>query len=453
MIDLNEVLDTTGKRIELGVYCVARGDKQTGLSLFQSASDLEPDNIEALVNTAAVLIGMKEYEAAEVFTRRALKVDPNHAHVLGTMAQIEQQKGDYVAAKQYFCESLKSDQNNATTLLNYAYMLQLGGDFYGALSAYTRVRDINPMDFSARFQRSMCMLTIADSPDEWREALDEYEIRRMLMKFAAVSPTPQYTGQIDTKAAVLLICEQGLGDAVMMARYIRQLVGERVGRVYIHCNKNWVWLMSKVEGVSGVFSDISEVPPHDYHMPMMSLMRAGFTPSRFYDKAKYLKVYSAGQNQDKYKIGLCWQGNPEHGNDRYRSIHSTEFWKYLGGIENVEFISLQTPEVNAVSMPPVVTEANLPTVQKLAETIAGLDMVVTVDTAILHIAGALGIPTIALIPSNPDWRWRTVDAATPWYPTVQLVRAKRPLDWDDALEKAAQKVKTRIKAAGVHNEA
>lgn len=446
MIDLNKLLDSD-KRLKTGLYWVGEKDFDTALGCFESVLDLDPKNISALCNTAFIAMKQKQQEKAEFMVEAALAVDPENAHALGIAAMVAQETPNadkFEVARGLFEHSLKNDPADVTRHLNYAYMLQLVGDYPRALEIYTQARNLNIMDMSARFQRSMCFMTIAETPQQWKEALDEYEIRHLI--YAVQGPndgTKIYTGDAVPPDSTLLICnEQGIGDSIMMGRYVRS-IKERFKKVYFLCKTHWMDLMARVEGIDGVYTDLKSVPKYDFYVPCLSLMRATGYPAIHASNTPYIKRSSVEFGSKlpgrKLKVGLGWMGNPDHGNDRWRSIGPDLFSDAFAGIKGAEFYSLHTQEINRFK-PEFVHDCNVSTLGAVADVIQSMDVIVTVDTAFVHIAGGLGIPAYVLLPSNPDWRWQLKSTTTDWYPSIRLLRSDKPLNWKPVLEEAATQV-------------
>lgn len=449
MTDLNSAFDCV-RRIQTGTFWASQQDLILAQKLFESALDMDPVNIAALNNTAFLLLKRKELEKAQEMMSRALAVDPEHPHTLGIAALLAQeipQENRFEKARELFEKSLKNNPADVTVHLNYAYMLQVVGDYHRALEIYTRARDLNVMDMSARFQRSLCLMTLAETPQQWKEALDEYEIRHLIYNTGGPQRgKAMYTGREVGlgHGGLLITCEQGIGDAVMCARYARYLKESGVFKnIYMLCLPPWVDLMGRMEGVDGVYTTAKDAPEFDYFVPSMSLMRAEGYPTIQPPSTPYLKHsenFEFGSfGSSKLKVGLAWAGNPQHGNDRWRSIGPDLFSDAFAGVDGVSFYSLHQQETNRFK-PEFVHDCNVSTLGSLADVIQSMDLIVTVDTSILHIAGASGVPTFGLLASNPDFRWGHKGLDTSWYPSVRLLRADKPLNWKPVLDRAAKKV-------------
>lgn len=452
MIDLNQILATADERVTVGNFFVAQGFLDTGLSLFRAALDVDPEHIHALCNSAYILITQKQLSAADMMLAQVLKQEPENSQALGHKAILVQEMDmpdKWQRAREFFNRSITSDPKDGVRLLNYAYMLQLVGDYAGALESYNTARDLNVLNLSGRFQRAMCLLTLADTPAQWQDAWDEYEIRRLIYSMTIPNRgKPLYTGQAvgQFHPTLLIVCEQGIGDAVMTARYVRFLKEDiQFEKVYMLCNPGWDSLLDRVHGINGVYTNINQVPSYDFWIPAMGLMRAESWPEVKPSNAPYLAVnhfpgrLAGYADPRKLKIGICYQGNPEHGNDKYRSINPelfTEAFSYLSHCAN--FYSLQ--QAHVPGRPAFTREVSIETLDRLADVISDMDLIITVDTAILHIAGAMGVPVYGMLATNPDWRWGLNSATTDWYPSVTLFRADKPLEWKPVLDLVRQAV-------------
>ena len=451
MIDLNTLFDSND-RVLIGNMFVGLGEDRydKAMKCFGAAIESDLDNVSALCNAAYLAMKQKHFIQSQVWSDRAMLLAPTNPHVLGICAVVAQESGDYERARELFEKSIQIDPKDGTRLLNYAYMLQLTGDYREALRIYTLAKDANVMDFSARFQRSMCMMTIASTLEEWKQALDEYEIRQLLFKVESPKGIPIYTGV--ERATVLVVCaEQGLGDCVMMARYARYLKQNvTCEKVYFYCKEPWVQLMSRVDGFDGIISHGSDVPvgSNTYYIPAFSLLRLTQYPQQQPSHNPYLKRFRDTLEEIRFnwksRVGLCWSGNPIHGNDKYRSIGPDLFRDTFADMaEEVDFYALQQDCDNRFR-PDFAIDCHITTPEKLAHVIDEMDMIITVDTAVGHIAGAMGIPCLILLPSNPDWRWSAIGPNTDWYPSVQLLRAQKPMEWTPVLKRAKAILASRI---------
>ena len=257
---------------------------------------------------------------------------------------------------------------------------------------------------------------------------------------------PMWDGSPLAGRRLLLHAEQGLGDAIQFARYAPLATG---GRVFVECHPPLVKLFRSLAGVDCVVPRGGPLPPFDVHCPFMSLpMVFGTTLATVPAAVPYLRPPPAAVNRWRHRlaagppgrrIGLVWAGDPKHQKDRARSIPLTALAP-LADVPGVRFYSLRVGG-SADGFPLTDWTAELHDFADTAGLVAGLDLVITVDTSVAHLAGALGKPTWVLIAFAPDWRWLLDRDDSPWYPTVRLFRQPAPGDWAEPIGRLAAAVR------------
>ncbi len=259
-------------------------------------------------------------------------------------------------------------------------------------------------------------------------------------------PGSLWDGSALAGKTLLVYPEQGLGDALQFARYV-MLVGEQGARCVMRCPRALAPLLSTVPGVAQVSVENEPLPAYDSHLSLLSLPRVlGTTAETIPASLPYIEVPEAKRAPvraslarfgAKRRIGVCWAGNPGHPNDRNRSIPLVELTPLLA-VSGIAWFSLQagaaaeqlaaTPGAERVAPLPVGT-APIDTAALIAE----LDLIVSVDTSIAHLAGALARPTWVLLPFAQD---------SPWYPTLRLFRQARPRDWSSVVSRVIAELRT-----------
>lgn len=245
---------------------------------------------------------------------------------------------------------------------------------------------------------------------------------------------------------ILLHSEQGLGDTLQFCRYA-PLVKALGLRVLLQVQTPLVRLLAELEGVDAIFGQESAPPIFDYHCPLLSLPLSFRTDLNSIPKAhRYLcpdkdlrdKWSARLGNKNKPRIGIAWSGNSNHKNDQNRSLSLRQLLKYLP--ERYEYFCLQKDvrdgDLNILGGSNIRQFSD--ELRDFAETAALcdlMDLVISVDTSVAHLAGALGKPTWVLLPYVPDWRWLLDREDSPWYPSVRLFRQERAGYWDPVLEK------------------
>jgi tetratricopeptide (TPR) repeat protein len=402
---------------------------------------LDPDNFMAHNNAGLVLAGLDRRSEADAEFARALELRPDNPYVRFNQLALWPD-GDLVEAADCCRRALQQRPADADTMTNLGVVLQFSGRYDDALSAYERATAIDPQHAKARFNLSLLLLLRGDYP----RGLREYEHRWHLGKAKKPRmPRAQWQGEDVAGKTVLLRSEQGLGDTIQFLRYA-PMVAERGARVVLRLERPLVRLAASLPGQVAVSPIGSPLPRFDVWSPMLDLPRIfdtradsipAHTPYLGARVAIRQRWHKRLENVSGLKAGLVWAGSPTHINDFRRSIDLDRLKPVLA-VPGVSFLSLQVgPRAGDVAALPPGTIADLSAeLTDLAETagaILNLDLVVTVDTAVAHLAGALGKPVWVMLPFSPDWRWMIEREDSPWYPTLRLYRQRAPSDWDGVI--------------------
>jgi Glycosyltransferase family 9 (heptosyltransferase) len=253
-------------------------------------------------------------------------------------------------------------------------------------------------------------------------------------------PGPVWTGDDPAGRTVLVHAEQGFGDTIQFARYLPQLVAWGA-RVVLACDERLVPWLGTLTGVRAVPLETLP-PPYDCWIDQMSLPRAFQTrldtiptPGGYLAADPVRSARCRPALPEGRKVGIAWAGNPLHSNDRRRSL-PPEAAARLCKTAGVTFVNLQTRAHAQEGQVPHHSQ-NPADFAETAALVANLDLVVTVDTAIAHVAGALGVPCWVMLPFAPDWRWGAERADSPWYASIRLFRQPAPGAWDSVLAEVA----------------
>jgi hypothetical protein len=323
-----------------------------------------------------------------------------------------------------------------------------------ALASYELALWLKPDAPSTHWNRSLVWLQEGDYERGWAEY--EWRWRRPKTR-PRPFPQPTWDGTPLAGRTILIWMEQGLGDIVHFIRYTA-LVKERGGTVIVECPAFLMPLLSRCPGIDRLVAEQTPLPTFDVHCSLMSLpLLCGTTslakvpapiPYVFVDEERVQSWRQRLAGLTGFKIGIVWQGNPHHPVDRHRSVPLARFAP-LAAVRGIRLISLQkegTEQLRAVAGRFVVSELDGtwdPPHEAFLDSAAimkGLDLVVTVDTAIAHIAGALGVPVWVPLSEVSDWRWLREREDTPWYPTLRLFRQKRLGDWEPVFERMAREL-------------
>lgn len=419
----------------LGVLEAQRGAPEAAIPLIARSVRLRPDAAQPWAHLGGALHAARRSDEAADALIRALALDPAQGDALDNLGAALHALARYAAARAWLVRAERMRPGHPETLLNLGVALRDLRRFAEAEACFDAAIARRPNHADAHLARAVGRLVQGDLPAGW----DGFEWR--WRRF----PAPPWAGEPLDGRTILLHAEQGFGDAIQFARYA-PLVARAGGRVILEVHP----LLSRLLGTLGpevqVVERGPEPPPHDLHCPLMSLPRAFRTDlatipaARSYlsaDPGDVARQRARMGEGDGLRVGLVWAGNPKHRNDRNRSIPPDRLRPLLA-VPGVRFFSLQAGD-GGDALPDGVTGL-MDGVRDFADTaaiLANLDLLIAVDTATIHLAGALGVPAWLLLPFAPDWRWLLDREDTPWYPSLRLHRQPRPGDWDTALATAA----------------
>ena len=360
-----------------------------------------------------------------------------------------------------FEQALAIDEHYAEAHSNRGVALQGQGRFPEALAAYQRAIQLQPEGAEPRYNRSMLLLLLGDLPQGWAEY--EWRWRRREMRpLVRNLPRPLWDGGDLGGQTLFLHAEQGLGDTLQFIRYLPQVL-QRNGQVIVECQaelKSLLWQ----SGPAVQWMEAGEpLPAFDWHCPLLSLPRVlGTTLSSLPRPIPYLQAQAEAVQHWRErlaaesrggKVGLVWAGRPQHKNDRHRSLNLSALTP-LGSVPNTSFYSLQKgPAAQQAQSPPggmrlIDHTEELKDFADTAALVANLDLVISVDTAVVHLAGAMGKEVWVLLPFVPDWRWLLEREDSPWYPSLRLFRQPALGDWDSVIGRGGAGIGSLVRIDG-----
>ena len=413
------------------------------LAAFQKAVALDPTASSYHCNVGWAYRKLDRPEKSIEACRQALKLDSRNAHARQILGNALRQTGQFDGAIEQYEYVLKLRPDWAMALNSLASVLREIGQRDRAETLLRQAISIEPENASAHFNLGMILLERGEFAAGW----EEFEWRSRVASFDLRLPmeVPIWDGTPLNGKRIFLHSEQGAGDAIQMARYV-PMVSQRGGRIILGCQSELIPLFGSIGGVEQFWSGGQSPPDADVQCSLMSLPRIfGATLETIPAKVPYLTVDSARKGKwaqrvpaGKLKVGLVWAGQGRHFNDRFRSIELEKFRDHAA-TPGVWFLSLQKGErakqINSVSDMSIVDWTNeLNDFADTAALIDNLDLVITVDTAVAHLAGAVGKRVWVLLPFVADWRWMIDRADSPWYPTMRLFRQSKLGDWASVLD-------------------
>jgi tetratricopeptide (TPR) repeat protein len=408
--------------------------------LYERAIELRPDYAEAH-NALGVLLVQNDPEQALASFRHAIAARPAYADAHNNMGIALQGLGRYEEAVASYRQALAIKPDHADAYSNLGLALRGLNRLEEAIGCFELAQAIKPDHVDAQLGEGLVRLALGDYAGGWKK----YVWRHLTANFSHGKkrpPQPLWLGNWDVSAKTLLLHgEQGLGDTIMFARYV-PLVAQRGAKIVLAVQRPLAALMTTLKGVSTIRAQGEPIPPFDGFCPLPTLPLAFQTEvetiptdvpylSAPADRvAKWRPIMEA---LPRPRIGLMWAGAVS---PIYRRSSPLRLLLPLLELRAFHFVALQK-EVPAEDGPllqgaPMATflgerQADL---ADAAAMIAMLDLVITIDTSIAHVAGAMGKPTWVLLPFSTDWRWFVGRGDTPWYPTARLFRQPAPGDWE-----------------------
>jgi tetratricopeptide (TPR) repeat protein len=442
--------------VDLAVILQMQGHLDEAARSHEHALVLDPRNIQSLINLGTCKVDQSDFAAAESYFRRAIAVDSDRARAWANLAVSLARQDCYDQAFEAFARA--EDFENKTgedveNFVNFALHLREAGQLQAGIDLYEKHLPSRP-SLAGHNDYAFGLLTAGRFLEGWHH----YEFRWMQKPLLSARPRSRqlrWSGQSLQNKTILLRIEQGFGDAIQFLRYAPAL--QALGATV---------LLGKFSELAHCFKGIDRVVDRglpasvcDYYIDIVSLPRIFGTeletiPAEVpYIEAPRELVERWSERlggQGVLKVGVVWAGNPEHKNDRYRSIRLvalTPLWQVAG----VRFISLQKGAAAAewAELPAGLDSVNLgPELTDFTDTaavISELDLVLCVDTAVAHLAGALGKPVWLLVAQPADFRWLERREDSPWYPTMRLFRQSRRGDWDEVIERVKVALQARVR--------
>ncbi len=423
------------------------------LLLLKLAHKLAPEMPEYVLNLSITLQHNNQINEAELLLRELVVRQPDYSDAWINLGVILKEQNCLEEALACFSKAASTAPNDPRAPQNAGAVCQTLGRLEEAQQLFKQALTLNPDYGTARWNLAILEMLLGN----YNQGLADFDAR-----FHKTDPVPYRHADIpewdgkQTVTALLVWDEQGFGDTIQCCRYI-PLIKDRVKQVYIECmSPSLKELLMSVQGVSAVITLGEQLPAIESQIPIMSLMRiCGSTPQTIPNSIPYLHARSEAVELWKtrlpategMRIGLVWRGNPRHINNVSRSCPAAEFLKLVPGFLDNHFYSLQiqpNQEEQALLQQYGVKDqtSELQNFSDTAALIHSLDLVITVDTAVAHLTGALGKQVWLLIPFAPDWRWGLNQDFTPWYPTMRIFRQQERDGWADVTGRVRDELST-----------
>jgi Flp pilus assembly protein TadD len=434
---------------------LARGDYGQALKFMAAAMKANPGSAETQCNYGYILQKLERHDDALIYFKRALIAAPNSVSTLLNCGTSQYALNELTEALASFDRVLALEPKNINALYNRANVLCELRRFDDAFAAFAATLAQDPAHAGAHWNEGLARLLLGDFAAGWKKYEWRWQTesqRQQRRNFAQ----PLWLGNEPLAGKTILVhAEQGYGDTLQFVRYLPRLTALG-GKVVLEVQPSLCSLLAGVKGASQVFANGAALPPFDVHCPMMSLPLAlktsldSIPPDVPYIEAPEDRRWLW---QDRLppkrglRIALAWAGSATHKRDQARSIPIAKLqtlFQNNNAQNNIEWLSVQRDlrEGDAEILAAHSHVRHLgPELNDFADTAAVLslaDLVITVDTAIAHLAGALGQPAWVLLPYSPDFRWLLERENSPWYPSARLFRQPSMADWDSVITRVQE---------------
>jgi tetratricopeptide (TPR) repeat protein len=432
----------------LGTVLKAQGKRDEAIASYRRAIEVSPNYPEAHNNLGTALLEQGRTEEAIGCYRKALSLKPDYPEAHFNLGTAIWDLGQPNAAVACYRTSIALRPHDTDALLNLGTALKELGQLDEAAACYRKVLALEPQHPEAHCNLGIVLLAQGELAEGWQEHEWRWQTPQLITARRDFAQ-PQWRGEMAAGSTLLIHAEQGFGDTIQFCRYARQAAARGL-RVILEVQQPLVRLLRNLPGADRVIARGAALPAFDLHCPMLSLPLAlgvtlgtigPFDPYLHADPAQVAawQTRLAGTLGPWPRIGLAWAGNPRNHSrglaavDRRRSLAPSRLAP-LFKLRGLRFVSLQKDGLRApVEFP--LTDV-MDEIQDFADTaalIANLDLVISVDTAVTHLAAALGKPVWLLDRFDACWRWFTGRRDSPWYPGLRLYRQPQPGDWESVL--------------------
>jgi len=442
----------------LGMACHDLGRYDEAADAYREALRIQPEFPVALSNFGNTLKSLGRYDEAVARCHEALRIKPNYATAYNNLGAVLVAKGDLTGAREALEAAARLTPQDAVTRANLGAALVRQGDFAGGVSHAEQALQINPRHADAHKNLAIVWLLMGDFERGW----PKYEWRWQCLDASLPSiHQPRWDGASLAGRTILLWAEQGLGDSIHFIRYARQLADQGASVVFA-APPPLLKLLARCPGIDRLVPKDGPYPAFDVWSPLLSVPGlVETTLATIPAEVPYLsadpQLVDAWRERlaahPGFRIGIVWQGSPGFHADPQRSIPLRHFAP-LARIPGVRLISLQKGHgaeqiaalngaFEVVDFGDELDSASGPFMDSAA-IIKNLDLIVTSDTALPHLAGALAAPTWTVLSVSPDWRWLLNRDDSPWYPAMRLFRQQTLGDWDEVFRRVAAEVHALI---------
>lgn len=445
----------------IGVVLYKQKRYKESAQIFDIALKIDPNYHEVYSNKGAAHNKAKDYEAAIKSLEIAIEKMPTHAGAYTNLGNVYNKIFDYKTAAKMHEKSISLDPKGENAYSNLGTSYKYLGFSNKAIDAYKKAIELNPNFVNAHFDLATTYLASQDFQNGWREYEWRFRKEEMIphiVKYKEIFTKPLFTGKEDIKGKTLLLhSEQGYGDSIQFIRFLPLLKEKFSCKIVVNCREGLKELFSTIKEIDVIVDRSEKTPSFDYQLSIMSMpyvlnMKSvnELPKENPYLKAIEDKDFDIKSQKGKVNIGICWSA-------------SVTGESYEGKVFDIKYLEalIKNPKVNVYSLQVgdgsedikkygyekdiIDLTSKLTSFAKTASLIDKLDLVISSDTSVAHLAGALNKPVWIPLQKIPDWRWTNKNETTKWYPSAKLFRQKTQRNWDSVFQSLLAKFSKQYK--------
>lgn len=445
----------------IGVVLYKQKKYKEAIEIFKIALNINPNYVELFANIGACYNKLKMYDEAIENLDKSIDLNPKNAGAYTNLGNVYNKLKDYKKAAKLHEKSIELDPKGANAYSNVGTSYKYLGQASKAIDSYKKAIELNPTFENAHFDLATILLAKGDLKEgfkeyEWRFRKDE--MKGHILNNKDIFSKPMFKGDEDVKGkTILLHSEQGFGDSIQFIRFLPQFK-ERFGcKIAVKCRDELKELFKCIDEIDILTHRSEPTPAFDYHLSIMSMPYIlGIssnkelitnTPYLFATKDKDLEVK---EEKGKINIGICWSASTTSESYEERVLELEKFLPIINS-DKINVYNLQLGEdkkqIEELGLTNKVIDLSdkLTDFSKTASLVKELDLVISSDTSVVHLCGALDVPTWVLVPKVPDFRWQNKGVNSAWYKSVKIFRQKSLGVWDNVFQSVYDKLFSNFK--------
>lgn len=430
--------DKYDAHLSLGNFFVSMKSFKQAVQPYLAAIKIDPNNTSAYNNIGVVYKELGEYEEAKIAYLKVLEINQNDPAVHNNLGNLLRNIDDFEGAVKHLEKSIALNPSYGDAYSNLGAVYKEKKEYEEAQKFYHKALSLNPRHVNANFDLSLIELSKGNYDIGWKRYEYRLGMDELISKLHRFT-TPIWRGESLKDKKIILQNEQGYGDNIMFIRYVAHFVA--LGAiVIIRTRPELVELFKSIPDIAAVYSEEEAIVDHDYHFPLLSSpSRFGTTietiPSIFpYLHTKSISDLIKKEHKDTLKIGLVWSSSRTNKDFKNKYL-GLEYFKSLFKLKGTRWYSLQVgedaKEIKSLNLQNNIVDLSVHLVDfsVTASIINALDLVITTDTSVAHLCGAMNKQAWVLVPKLSDWRWMQEGTSTPWYKSLKLFRQNEVGSW------------------------